>query len=99
MNGLLLFVVIVSCLVFFVSLARAIIKLQEKPVGLAARVRSVQGVKTDGKEAALRDEDEMDKSLLTRVLLPLAARCSRFFSSVTPVSMLQRADRCWRSTS
>jgi tight adherence protein C len=40
---------------------------------------------------SLRDADEMNKSLVTRVILPMAEKWSRFFSQVTPVTSLNRA--------
>jgi tight adherence protein C len=89
---LMILLISISCLVFFISLAKAIVKLQEKPTSLAARARSVQEKAGTKGGTALRDEEEMDKSLVTRVLLPLAGRSSGVFSSITPVSMLKRAD-------
>jgi tight adherence protein C len=90
--NLLLVLISISCLVFFVSLAKAIGKLQENPASLAARARSVQEKSGGTKDLALRDEDKMDKSLVTRVLLPLAGHSSGIFSTITPVSMLKKVD-------
>jgi len=81
----------ISSLVAFLSLAKAIMKLQEKPASLAARARSVQD-KAGPKGMALRDEEQMDKSLVTRVLLPLAGRSSGLFSALIPAGMLKKAD-------
>ena len=39
----------------------------------------------------LRDQEEMQKSAFTRVVLPLVDRLSRFFGSMTPVTSLNRA--------
>jgi tight adherence protein C len=41
--------------------------------------------------ATLRDQDEMQKSAFTRVVLPLVDKMSRLFSQMTPVTSLNRA--------
>jgi tight adherence protein C len=41
--------------------------------------------------SSLRDQDEMNKSIVTRVILPLAEKWSKFFSQMTPVTALNRA--------
>jgi tight adherence protein C len=41
--------------------------------------------------ASLRDQDEMQKSAFTRVVLPVVDKMSRFFSQMTPVTSLNRA--------
>ena len=42
-------------------------------------------------KGSLRDQDEMSKSLVTRVILPMAEKWSKFFSQLTPVTSLNRA--------
>jgi tight adherence protein C len=42
-------------------------------------------------QSTLRDQDEMNKSLVTRLILPAVDRCSKFFSQMTPVTSLNRA--------
>ena len=41
--------------------------------------------------SSLRDQEEMQKSAFTRVVLPLVDRMSRLFGSMTPVTSLNRA--------
>ncbi len=41
--------------------------------------------------STLRDQDEMNKSLVTRVILPVVDKTSKFFSQLTPVTSLNRA--------
>ena len=89
---LMIIVICVGCLVTFISLAKALIRLQEKPASLAARARSVQEKQILGGTTALRDEEVMDKSLVSRVLLPLAGRSSGLFSALIPAGMLKKAD-------
>ncbi len=71
--------------------AFAVSGFRAKPVSLAARVRHAQG-SGDDTGLGLRDTDEMDKSLVTRVLLPLASKWSKTFSGITPVTMVSKAD-------
>jgi len=49
--------------------------------------QQAQGAKT----STLRDQDEMNKSVVTRVILPLADKWSKFFSQLTPATSLNRA--------
>jgi len=42
---------------------------------------------------SLRDQDEMSKSLFSRLVLPMADRSSNFFSQLTPTRSLDRARR------
>ncbi len=55
----------------------------------------LQGLKAEQQTRAatstLRDQDEMNKSIVTRVILPLAEKWSKFFSQLTPVTALNRA--------
>lgn len=38
----------------------------------------------------IRDQEVMNKSLAVRVLLPLADKCSKWFSNLTPIGMLEQ---------
>jgi tight adherence protein C len=54
----------------------------------------LQGLKAGQQGRAvgtLRDQDEMSKSMFTRVILPMVDKLSRFFSQMTPVTALNRA--------
>jgi tight adherence protein C len=52
-------------------------------------LRASQAAKTG--PTPLRDQEEMQKSAFTRVVLPLVDRMSRFFGQMTPVSSLDSA--------
>src|SRR5271169_2399179 len=43
--------------------------------------------------SSLRDQEEMQKSAFTRVVLPIVDRMSRLFGSMTPSTSLDRARR------
>jgi tight adherence protein C len=54
----------------------------------------LQGLKAGQQRAgpsSLRDQDEMSKSMFTRVILPVVDKLSKFFSQLTPVTSLNRA--------
>jgi len=84
------FLFCITTMLSLVLLAAAFSQLKEKPVSLAARVRSVQA----GSSApSLRDAEVLDKSMVTRLLLPLAAKSSKNFSAITPTRMVEKADQ------
>lgn len=79
-------------LAMFICLALAMSKLgAQKKSGLADRVKAVSSA-GDG-ELGLRDQEQMKKSFIDRVLLPMASKYSKHFSGVTPAKMLAGAER------
>ena len=87
---MLFYIVIIFWVVALLLLAVGFGNMKSKPVSLAARVRQAQVIGDEG--LALRDSEEMDKSLITRVFLPLANKWSKNFSGVTPATMVIKAD-------
>jgi tight adherence protein C len=80
---------------FFVCLAAAFAtRTETKKVSLTARLQKMGTGKGEGAEGVgLRDAEQMQKSLVQRVLLPLAAKWSRRFSNITPAKMVADADQ------
>lgn len=78
----------------FVTMALALNSAKPKQVRLSDRIRANQAsAGTGGGGASLRDAEEMDKSLIARVILPLSEKWSKNFSKYTPVSMVAKADQ------
>ncbi len=50
---------------------------------LSKRLQGLQNTEA-GKRKELRDQEVMNKSLITRVVLPIADKCAKFFSGITP---------------
>ncbi|NJK91812.1 MAG: type II secretion system F family protein [Blastochloris sp.] len=74
-----------------ILLAIAFSLSKPKAEGLAARVRAAA---TGGESGVgIRDAEVMDKSLVSRVFLPLADRFSKTFGAMTPATMITKADQ------
>jgi len=43
--------------------------------------------------SSFRDQEVMDKSLVTRVILPMAAKYSKFFTGITPAKMISSCEQ------
>ncbi|MEM6823398.1 MAG: hypothetical protein AAF558_15835, partial [Verrucomicrobiota bacterium] len=77
---------------FFLCLAAAVNSLlPKKKASLAARVMSSDG--EDDGPGGVRDQEKMQKSFLDRVIIPMASKYSKYFSSITPAKMVTNADR------
>jgi tight adherence protein C len=58
---------------------------------ISQRLEGLKGQQQRTGPNTLRDQDEMSKSMFTRVILPAVDKLSRFFSQLTPVTSLNRA--------
>ncbi len=74
----------------FVFLIAFSLKSSE-PRSLLDRLEKVGGGGTVKKGLNIRDQEVMNQSLAVRVLLPIADKCSKWFSNLTPLGML---DQC-----
>lgn len=83
-----IYVIAIGILAFFLLLA---VSLQSnEPESLVKRLEKVGG-SSEKKRAGLRDQEVMRQSLVVRLLLPIADKFSKIFSSLTPAGML---DQC-----
>lgn len=82
------FVLIAGCLLFFVALIMLAngVKPAEAP-SIGRRLEGLQAAAAD--KQSLRDADEMNKSFIVRVILPLADKLSKLFSGITPLTALE----------
>jgi len=60
---------------------------------ISQRLEGLKSGQQQKVQTSLRDQDEMNKSAFTRVILPLVDKCSKFFSGMTPTTSLQRAQK------
>jgi tight adherence protein C len=74
----------------FICVAAAFAGNEPKKVSLTARLQRAGG--SDG-GVSLRDAEQMDKGLVSRVFLPLANKWSKKFSGITPAKMIADADQ------
>jgi tight adherence protein C len=85
------FIFCVSCVGFFLLMGYALHPSSET-TSISQRL---EGLKAGGKAkvqvGGLRDQDEMNKSIFTRVILPAVDKTSKFFSQMTPRTSLNRA--------
>jgi tight adherence protein C len=81
------------CLGAFTLLGFALHPTSET-TSISQRLESLKvGQQNRATPSSLRDQDEMNKSLVTRIILPMAEKWSHFFSQVTPVKSLNRAKK------
>ncbi len=74
----------------FVLLGIGMLPAEASSIGKRLEGLQAAAAGTDVK-ASLRDAEEMNKSFIVRVMLPLADRFSKIFSTITPVGMMDRA--------
>ncbi|MEM9445688.1 MAG: type II secretion system F family protein [Verrucomicrobiota bacterium] len=87
---------ILICLLFFLFwmvLAAAFVSKRQKPASLTERLQSAQVGGAGADAPGFRDQDQMDKSLLARVILPTAEKLSGKFAGVTPKKMVEQSDQ------
>ena len=58
---------------------------------ISQRLEGLKAGQQQAVKTSLRDQDEMNKSAFTRVILPLVDKLSKFFSGMTPTTSLDRA--------
>jgi tight adherence protein C len=80
LGGLILFVAVI--------LAAMGLKPSEAP-SIGKRLEGLQAQKAGGVKT-LRDADEMNKSFIVRVVLPMSLKLSRYFSAITPQGMIEK---------
>lgn len=78
---------IIACALLFVALiAGAYAAKPVETTSIGKRLEGLQAAATEKK--TLRDADEMNKSFVVRVVLPLADKMSKLFSGITPTTAL-----------
>jgi len=83
-----LIILIGGCLLGFISLLLLANGL--KPVETSTIGKRLEGLQAAAAEKqSLRDADEMNKSFIVRVVLPLADKLSKLFSGITPTTALE----------
>lgn len=92
MEYIILGIMLTGC---FVCVAAAFAaRTETKKVSLTERLQKIGVGKGEGAgSVGLRDAEQMQKSLVQRVLLPLAAKWSSRFSNITPAKMVADADQ------
>lgn len=80
---------ILGCMLLFVALviAAKAAKPAEAP-SIGKRLEGLQAASAGGSQS-LRDADEMNKSFIVRVVLPLADKLSKVFSGITPATAIE----------
>jgi tight adherence protein C len=86
-----LIVLSISILIFFVSVAILLGGQNKAKVSYVERLKKVEA--GGSARVSLRDEEVMSKSLLARVILPMANKYSKLFGSITPAKMIEDSDR------
>lgn len=80
---------LVACALIVISLLVGVnaIRSTEAP-SIGKRLEGLQASATD--KQGLRDAEEMNKSFIVRVVLPLADKMSKLFSGITPATALEK---------
>ncbi|GAB4240731.1 MAG: type II secretion system F family protein [Candidatus Methylacidiphilales bacterium] len=78
-------------LLFFVIVAMLFAGQNQKKVSFVERLKKAEATGTA--RVALRDEEEMSKSVVARVFLPLASKYSKAFRTITPAKMIEDCDQ------
>jgi tight adherence protein C len=92
MTYIFLFLIFATLTGFLVVLSMLVAGNKPKAEGLAARVRAAQNAGLPNSGVGIRDAEVMDKSIVTRIFLPLSSKLSKNFSSLTPATMINKAD-------
>jgi len=84
---------IIMCLTGFGALVLVGFALQpsSETSSISQRLEGLKGQQQKTGVGSLRDQDEMSKSVFTRVILPIVDKLSKFFSQLTPQTSLNRA--------
>lgn len=75
-----------------ICLGAALILPKEKKVSLADRIKALSSQPSPEK-LGVRDQEEMEKSFVERVVLPFASKAAGLFSAITPTTMVAKADQ------
>jgi tight adherence protein C len=87
-----LFIIVCVCAVGFVLLLGFAFHPTSETTSISQRLEGLRaGQQQRAVASTLRDQDEMSKSVITRVVLPMVDRLSKIFTQLTPVRSLDRA--------
>jgi tight adherence protein C len=86
-----LFLIFCACLFGFILLMGFAFHPSSETTSISQRLEGLKAGQQQRTKTSLRDEDEMGKSPFTRIVLPIVDKMSKFFSSMTPVTSLNRA--------
>lgn len=75
-----------------IALALQMAIAPKKKVGLADRVRSITS-SSDEPGLGLRDQEELQKNFIDRLVIPIVSKYAGVFSSITPAKMISSADK------
>jgi tight adherence protein C len=84
------FILCGSSLGMFVLLGLALHPTSETS-SISQRLEGLKAGQQARTQATLRDKDEMNKSIMVRMILPMVDKFSKFFGQLTPVTSLNRA--------
>ncbi len=84
---ILLFACFLGCLI----LLGVAFQPSSETTSISQRLQGLKAGQEPRTTGTLRDQDEMSKSAFTRVILPMVDKLSKVFSSMTPVTALNRA--------
>ena len=85
------FILFLACLFGFVLLVGIALHPTTETTSISQRLEGLKASQQQRVVTSLRDQEEMEKSPFTRVVLPMVDKLSRFFSQMTPVTSLNRA--------
>jgi tight adherence protein C len=86
-----LFIAICLCFLGFIVLLAFALNPSSETTSISQRLEGLKANQQQRGVTSLRDQDEMEKSVFTRVILPMVDRMSKFFGSMTPTTSLNRA--------
>jgi len=88
-----LFLIICATFLGFVILIGIALHPTSETTSISQRLEGLRAsqLQQEQRSTSLRDQEEMQKSAFTRVVLPMVDRFSRFFSSMTTATSLERA--------
>jgi tight adherence protein C len=88
-------VLLIFCLCIFgcIVLIGVALHPTSETTSISQRLEGLKASQQQKGVTSLRDQDEMQKTAFTRVVLPLVDKFSKIFSSMTPVTSLNRARR------
>lgn len=85
---------IMGCIFGFVLLLAFGLSPSTESTSISQRLQGLKaGQEQQRAQTSLRDQDEMNKSVFTRVILPMVDKLSKFSSGLTPATSLARAQK------
>ena len=86
-----IFLLTCGCFLGALLLAGVALQPSSETSSISQRLQGLKAGQQQKGIASLRDQDEMNKSAFTRVILPLVDKLSKFFTQLTPQTSINRA--------